>query len=89
MKTALLTLAATLILASTALAQVDVQGHWKDTNRDGIKDTYVQPYHRTVPNDTRMDNYGTRPNYNPYTGSRGTENPNPNPYQPVNPYGSK
>jgi len=34
--------------------------------------TYVQPYHQTNPNGTTSDNYGTRGNYNPYTGQTGT-----------------
>ena len=33
--------------------------------------TYVAPYHRTAPNRTRNDNYGTRGNYNPWTGKVG------------------
>lgn len=45
--------------------------------------TYVQPHinsngsytgghYRTTPNNTQLDNYGTRGNTNPYTGSTGT-----------------
>ena len=34
--------------------------------------TYVAPYERTKANDTVNDNYGTRGNYNPYTGATGT-----------------
>ena len=37
--------------------------------------TYVQPYQRTMPNNTKMDNYSTRGNFNPYTGRPGTRNP--------------
>lgn len=48
--------------------------------------TYVQPHfnsngsftnghYRTTPNRTQMDNYGTRGNYNPYTGRTGTRAP--------------
>lgn len=48
--------------------------------------TYVQPHHRTAPNDTRVDNYGSRPNVNPYTGQQGTRDPYAQP-QPQNPYG--
>src|SRR4051812_19073256 len=36
--------------------------------------TYVAPYERTQANTTRDDNYGTRGNYNPYTGKTGTGN---------------
>lgn len=35
--------------------------------------TYVQPYHRTAPNNTKSDNYSTKGNYNPYTGKAGTK----------------
>jgi hypothetical protein len=43
-----------------------VQGHY---NSNG---TYTQPHMRTNPNNTQMDNFGTRGNYNPYTGRSGT-----------------
>ena len=33
--------------------------------------TYVQPHVRTMPNDTNWDNFSTRGNSNPYTGSTG------------------
>lgn len=46
-----------------------VQGY---TRSDG---SYVQPHHRTNPNSTQMDNYGTRGNSNPYTGAYGTRSP--------------
>ena len=47
---------------------------------------YVQPYatqsgqyhsghYQTNPNNTQLDNYGTRGNYNPYTGQIGTRSP--------------
>jgi len=42
------------------------------TNSNG---NYVQGYQRTNPNSTTLDNYGTRGNYNPYTGSYGTRRP--------------
>lgn len=37
--------------------------------------TYVQGHYRTAPNQTLSDNYSTSPNYNPYTGKRGTVDP--------------
>jgi hypothetical protein len=40
--------------------------------RDG---TYVQPHYQTNPNSTQLDNYGTRPNYNPHNGTYGTQTP--------------
>lgn len=38
--------------------------------------TYVQPYHRTAPNNNVYDNYSTKGNINPYTGQQGYVNPN-------------
>jgi len=37
--------------------------------------TYVAPSVATNPNNTQMDNYGTRGNYNPYSGTYGTRTP--------------
>ena len=37
--------------------------------------TYVESYHRTAPDYTRLNNYSTRGNINPYTGKRGTRSP--------------
>jgi hypothetical protein len=46
-----------------------VQGH---TTTGG---TYVQPHQQTNPNSTQTDNYGTRGNVNPSTGTGGTRTP--------------
>lgn len=72
----------------------NVKGHWRDTNRDGVKDTYVQPHQRTSPNNSRLDNYSYPGRYNPNTGQstpqstspRDTYPANPNPYDHDNPY---
>jgi hypothetical protein len=37
--------------------------------------TNVQGHYQTNPNNTQLDNYGTRPNMNPYTGPIGTRSP--------------
>lgn len=37
--------------------------------------TYVQPYYRSNPNNTKLDNYSTKGNHNPYTGSKGYTSP--------------
>jgi hypothetical protein len=42
------------------------------TNSHG---TYVQGHQQTNPNNTQLDNYGTRGNYNPYSGEYGTKSP--------------
>jgi len=36
---------------------------------------YVSGHQRTTPNNTQFDNYGSRGNYNPYTGRTGTRSP--------------
>lgn len=43
--------------------------------------SYVQGSMRTAPNSTRLDNYSTKGNVNPYTGKSGTKSP----YKPVKP----
>ncbi len=35
----------------------------------------VNSYHKTSPNKTKIDNYSTKGNSNPYTGKKGTVNP--------------
>lgn len=40
--------------------------------RDG---TVVNPYNRTMPDNTRVNNYSSQGNYNPYTLKSGTVNP--------------
>ena len=52
-----------------AAKDVLVRGY---TKRDG---TYVQPYHRTAPDNTMYNNYSTKGNVNPYTGKAGTVDP--------------
>lgn len=37
--------------------------------------TYVAPHYQTNPNTTQFDNYGSRGNLNPYTGTYGTRSP--------------
>jgi len=46
-----------------------VRGH---SRQDGA---FVQPYHRTVPDQDPYNNYSTRGNNNPWTGQSGTVNP--------------
>jgi len=36
---------------------------------------YVAPSYRTSPNKTKLDNYSTKGNYNPYTGKKGYVSP--------------
>ena len=65
-----------------------VKGHWKDTDRDGVKDTYIQPYNRSDRNDTTIDNYSTKGNVNPWTGKKGTKDPYNDDKSYSNPFGN-
>ena len=38
--------------------------------------TYVQPHHATNPNNSKHDNWSSKPNTNPYTGQAGTKDQN-------------
>lgn len=59
-----------------ASAQVYVKPH---IDRNG---NYVEGHHRSRPNNTDLDNYGTRGNGNPYSGQQGTRKPSyETPYQ--------
>lgn len=62
-------LAVALCFSSLAYADESVRGYIR---KDG---TYVAPHMRSSPNSTRIDNYGSQGNFNPYTGERGTINP--------------
>lgn len=81
-----------VLLILTAAAPVMGQIYGQDqtvngyTRRDGGN---VQPYHRTMPDNNRLNNYSTQGNVNPYTGQMGTVNPYSQPMTPMqpNPYG--
>lgn len=62
-------------LSASAFAQTYVKPHVRSNG------TYVEGHYRSSPNNTRIDNYSTSGNVNPYTGSQGTASPyNPYPY---------
>jgi hypothetical protein len=63
------------VVSQAAMADTYVRGH---TRSDG---TYVEPHHRTNPNNSLFDNYSTRGNTNPYTGEAGRVDP----FKPSNP----
>jgi len=50
--------------------------------------TLVQGHYRSESNGTRLDNYSTQGNVNPYTGQAGTVNPYAQQQPSVNQYGS-
>lgn len=70
------------VVSATAFAAQRVDGY---TRKDG---TYVAPHYRSSPNSTKLDNYGTQGNVNPYTGQKGyvdpygAPNPSPRPKSP-------
>ena len=78
----LVAFAVVFLSATAALAQSgqQVDGY---VRKDG---TYVPPHYRSAPDDTRMNNYTSEPNANPYTGERGTRDPYQQHYEPYKPY---
>lgn len=48
---------------------VPVRGYMKSNG------TYVMPHYQTAPNATKLDNWSSKPNVNPYTGQQGTKDP--------------
>lgn len=75
-----------LSLSTSAFADTYVRGH---TTKNG---TYVQPHYRSDANGSKLDNYSTKGNSNPYTGQQGGLDPyiileiKPPVYQYKNPY---
>lgn len=58
----------TVFCLFTAIANANyVNGY---TKKDG---TYVQGYYRSNSNNTKLDNYSTKGNINPYSGQAGTK----------------
>ena len=73
MKALLLTVA--LLIASIAIpidnafSQTYIQGYYRSNG------TYVAPHWKSSPDRSYNNNWSVKPNYNPYTGKRGTRNP--------------
>ena len=65
-----------MLLCCSAEADTYHRGYMR---HDG---TYVQPHYQSAPNHSRLDNYSTQGNVNPYTGSSGTVSPMPSPIAP-------
>jgi len=55
-----------LFCFSISEADVFVNGYYRSNG------TYVQPYYRSSPDGTTLNNWSTQGNINPYTGSLGT-----------------
>lgn len=64
----ILLLFAFILWAQTAMAANSgfVRGYYKPSSG-----TYVAPSYRTKANDTRLDNFSTKGNTNPYSGVKG------------------
>ena len=78
MKLLTLSTMALVFAAFPALAQSGTGSNPRSHSVDGYttkRGTYVQPHHKTKPNGTQYDNYGTRENVNPHTGRSGTRTP--------------
>ncbi|TSA44824.1 hypothetical protein D4R51_03035 [bacterium] len=56
--------------ASAEARTTRVRGYYKPPTG-----SYVAPHYKTTPNKTKLDNFSTKGNYNPYTGKKGTVNP--------------
>ena len=70
-----------LVLSSTTLAMAGGSHHVSGyVKKDG---TYVAPTVATNPNATKLDNYSTKGNVNPYTGKEGTKDPFAVPAKPL------
>lgn len=65
----LVTASAFSFFGETLFADTWVRGY---TRKDG---TYVQPHYRSDRNNSPYDNYSTKGNINPYTGKKGTKDP--------------
>lgn len=57
------------LVVSIVNSQESVKGYVKKNG------TYIQPHKRSDKNNTQKDNWSSKPNYNPYTGKKGTKTP--------------
>ena len=74
-----------LVMVPCLASAASVRGHMRDTDGDGVKDTYVQPHQRTSPNSSRTDNYGYPGNVNPNSGQITPSSNSPRENYPSNP----
>jgi hypothetical protein len=59
-----------VLFSTSAIADDYVNGYTKSNG------TYVQPHYRSGADSTNINNYSTKGNTNPYTGTQGTVEPN-------------
>ena len=76
----------TLMLVSTIAAPAVAAGSHYVHGYTRSNGTYVAPHYQTNPNGTKLDNWSTRGNVNPYTGKVGTVDPYVT--TKANPYGT-
>ena len=69
MKRLIVVFLALLFSATLALADTYVRGYYR---KDG---TYVEPHYRSDANSSKLDNWSTKGNVNPYTGKKGYVDP--------------
>ena len=59
-----------LVFITTVEAKtVKVKSYYKPSTG-----TYINSHYKTSPNKSKIDNFSTKNNYNPYTGKKGTVN---------------
>ncbi|HUW81021.1 MAG TPA: hypothetical protein VMV54_09050 [Acidocella sp.] len=65
----IVSVAAIWLVGDAEARDITVRGH---VTKRGI---YVPPHHRTTPDKSKANNYGSKGNFNPYTGKPGTVDP--------------
>jgi hypothetical protein len=74
-------LAVGLVLLFAVAASAQMRGYGSNANNHYVnpyqtgQGNYVPGHYQTNPNNTDMDNYSTRGNYNPNSGQTGTRTP--------------
>lgn len=63
----LIALLVSILLVESGHAASRVRGYYRSTG------TYVAPHMRSSPNATKLDNWSSKGNTNPYTGATGTK----------------
>lgn len=58
------------IVNSAQAKTISVKGYYKKSTR-----SYVAPHYKTSANKTRLDNFSTKGNINPYSGKKGYKSP--------------
>ena len=70
-------IAVSVIFCLSMSADVEARGGGSHSKRGYIKrdGTYVAPSRATNPNSTKIDNWSTKGNFNPYSGKAGSKSP--------------